>query len=335
MTFTSRLRRLLRPAAAVVLVGWLVNEIGPTTILNQFASTNVMLIFAAAALLAMDGVMKAWNWHQMLDANLDDYSVSLSFRRVVGWFFAGGFVGAVVPSSASTDACRVMLASRGVGGHAPACTASVVTLNALGWFAGCIVGIVAVVLLATQYTLPAALNAIGLFFALMLGALTVAYLLLAAQRARVIALLDRAVKRWPGIRRALATFLEALLVFRHARIRFPLLVLIAAGGVFAQSAMFAVTAHAVGIDLPFTVWMMLVPLTRIVALVPVSVADFGLIQAAHVSFLGLFGVLAWEAFALSTLFAVEGLLVHSTLGSATFLYSGRRTNAPRAAAGPV
>ena len=230
MTFTSRLRRLLRPAAAVVLVGWLVNEIGPTTILNQFASANVMLIFAAAALLAMDGVMKAWNWHQMLDANLDDHSVSLSFRRVVGWFFAGGFVGAVVPSSASTDACRVMLASRGVGGHAPACTASVVTLNALGWFAGCIVGIVAVVLLATQYTLPAALNAIGLFFALMLGALTVAYLLLAAQRARVIALLDRAVKRWPGIRRALATFLEALLVFRHARIRFPLLVLIAAGG---------------------------------------------------------------------------------------------------------
>jgi hypothetical protein len=70
--------------------------------------------------------------------------------------------------------------------------------------------------------------------------------------------------------------------------------------------------------------MVLVPLTRIVALVPVSIADFGLIQAAHVSVLSLFGVPPWQSFALSTLFAVEGLLIHSTLGSSAFLLGGRR-----------
>ena len=88
--------------------------------------------------------------------------------------------------------------------------------------------------------------------------------------------------------------------------------------------MFALTAEAVGIDVPFAVWMMLVPLTRIVALVPVSIADFGLIQAAHVSVLALFGVPPSQSFALSALFAVEGLLIHSTAGAAAFLLDGRR-----------
>jgi hypothetical protein len=87
--------------------------------------------------------------------------------------------------------------------------------------------------------------------------------------------------------------------------------------------MFAVTAHAIGIELPFAVWMVLVPLTRIVALVPVSVADFGLIQAAHVSVLSLFGVPPWQSFTLSTLFAIEGLLIHSTFGTTAFLAGGR------------
>ena len=90
--------------------------------------------------------------------------------------------------------------------------------------------------------------------------------------------------------------------------------LVSALGLLAQTGMFAVTASAVGIEMPFALWMVLVPLTRIVALVPVSIADFGLIQAAHVWVLSLFGVPPSQSFALSTLFAIEGLLIHSTLG---------------------
>jgi hypothetical protein len=135
---------------------------------------------------------------------------------------------------------------------------------------------------------------------------------------------------------AVATrFVDALLVFEHAHMRFPVFLLVAALGLLAQTAMFAVTAHAVGIELPFAVWMVLVPLTRIVALVPVSIADFGLIQAAHVSVLSLFGVPPWESFALSTLFALEGLLIHSTLGTTAFLAGGRGSNSLPLGAGQV
>jgi hypothetical protein len=121
----------------------------------------------------------------------------------------------------------------------------------------------------------------------------------------------------------LGKFLDALLVFEHAGLRFPMFLLVSAAGLLAQTCMFALTAEAVGIEVPFAVWMMLVPLTRIVALIPVSIADFGLIQAAHVTVLALFGVPPSQSFALSALFAVEGLLIHSTAGATAFLLAGR------------
>ena len=66
--------------------------------------------------------------------------------------------------------------------------------------------------------------------------------------------------------------------------------MISLAGILAQAGMFALTAASVGVHLPFAVWLILAPLTRLVALVPVSVMDFGLIQGAHVWLLALFDV---------------------------------------------
>jgi hypothetical protein len=299
--------------------------------MNQFARADIVLVMAATALLAMDGVSKAWNWQHLLSVNVGGPHVS--FRRVLAWFFAGGFIGAIVPSSASTDACRVVLATRGVGGHAAECAASIFSLNALGWFAGCVIGVVGLGLLAADRSLPTALESLAVVFGITLIALPIAYGALSAKRARMIELIKRSGARWPSIRAAITKFLGALLVFQRARVWLPASLLIATLGLLAQTGMFAVTARAVDVHLPFAVWMMLVPLTRIVALVPISVADFGLIQAAHMSVLDLFGVPPWQSFALSTLFAIEGLIIHSTLGSSTFLLGALGGPAPAALRG--
>lgn len=298
--------------------------------MREFATAHLGLVLVATLLLAVDSISKAWNWQQLLAANVGDQPVLL--RRVLTWFFAGGFIGAIVPSSASTDACRVVLAARGLDGHAPGCTASIVTLNALGWFTGCLIGLAGLGILAAHHQLPVLLDPVGFVFLGTLAALPIAYGALASKRAWVMTLIERIGRRWPRARHTLTKFLEALLVFEHAHVRFPAFLLVSAIGLLAQTGMFAVTAHAVRIDVPFAVWMVLVPLTRIVALIPVSIADFGLIQAVHVSVLTLFGVPPWQSFALSTLFAIEGLLIHSTLGSSAFLLGGRRVPPER---GPV
>lgn len=321
ITLSQTAKRTLRALIALGLVAWLAHSVGVEAIMKKLADANVGLLLLATVLLALDGIAKVRNWQLLLAANVDDQPVP--FKRVAIAFFAGGLIGAVVPSSASTDACRVVLAARALGGHTPACAASIFTLNALGWFTGSLIGLAGFGILAAMGRLPVLLEPVALVFVVTLALLPIAYGLLAARRANVIRRVERITSRWPRVGSTLTKFVDALLVFEHAHMRFPVFLLVAGLGLLAQTGMFALTAEAIGIELPFAVWMMLVPLTRIVALIPVSIADFGLIQAAHVSVLSLFGVPPWQSFALSTLFAIEGLLIHSTLGTTAFLAGGR------------
>lgn len=309
-----------RAVLALAIVAWLAWHIGIPTVLEQIARADVALLFLATLALALDGIMKAWNWQQLLDATVHDQSVH--FLRVLKWHFAGGFLGAIVPSSASTDACRVYLGQRGLGGHAVTCAASVVTVNGLGWFTGCALGILGMGLLSLHDALPQLLKPAALVFLVTLAVLPLTYGLVAAKREALLSSVDKIAHRWPGLRRGLGKFLDALLVFEQAHVRFPTFLGISTLGLLAQSGMYALTAAAVGVNVPFGVWMVLAPLTRIIALIPISIADLGLIQAAHVSVLTLFDVPAAQSFAISTLFAIQGLLVHATLGSTAFLWSG-------------
>jgi uncharacterized protein (TIRG00374 family) len=315
-------RRVLRATLALCILVWLAYSVGFDRIEAELAHASVPLLLAATALLALDGVAKARNWQQLLVASIG--YPELPLHRVLTWHFAGGFVGAVVPSSAGTDACRVFLGMRGLGGHAAPCAASILTVNCLGWFTGSAIGLIGAALLFAEGAMPRLLQPVVLLFAVTLAFLPIAYYLLAWKRSWVEQVIERVGRRSARLGEGLAKFLDALLVFELAHVRFPVFLLVSAAGLLAQTAMFELTATAVGLQLPFAVWMVLVPLTRLVALVPVSIADFGLIQAAHVSVLALFGVPASTSFALSALFAVEGLIIHSTLGSSAFLWGGRQ-----------
>ena len=63
-------------------------------------------------------------------------------------------------------------------------------------------------------------------------------------------------------------------------------------------------------------------------------ANLPLLLAAT-ALLALFGVPASQSFALSALFAVEGLLIHSTAGATAFLLGGRREGRSRAFRDPA
>ncbi len=310
----------LRLGAAAAIVGWLATHAGVDAIAHEYSRIDLPLLIAALAFMFADSLVKVWNWRKLIASLVTDRAVS--FLRVMSWYFAGGFLGAVLPSSASTDVIRAWLSQRSLGGHGAACAASVLTLNGVGWMAGCLLGLTGIGLLALGSSLPALLGPAALLFVAMAVILPVGYRVLSAQRGRILVLLREF--RWPKVSAVLRRFMDAVFVFECAHVRFLQFLVIATTGLLAQAGMYALTAASVGVHLPFALWMILAPLTRIIALVPMSVLDFGLIQGAHVWVLGLFGVAPSEAFVISTLFALQGAFIHSTVGSAAFVFDGRR-----------
>lgn len=319
--------RWLRVAAAGGIVAWFAARAGIAAIAQHFAEIDIVLLSAALALLFADSLAKAWNWRTLIASLVTDREVP--FTKVMSWYFAGGFLGAVVPSSASTDVLRAYLSQRALGGHGPACAASVVTLNGLGWLAGCLLGLIGIALLELGRELPALLGPAALLFTLMVIVLPVGYRVLAQNRRLILERL-RAL-RWQKLKDVLRRFVDAVCVFDRAHVRFLQFLVISLSGMLAQAGMFALTAAAVGVFLPFAAWMILAPLTRIIALVPISVMDFGLIQGVHVWLLALFGVPASQAFVISALFALQGLFIHSTAGSLAFVYGDRSRISPEPA----
>ena len=310
----------LRLGVAVAIVGWLASHAGLDAIANQYSNIDLPLLVAALALMLADSLAKVWNWRALIGSLVSDRDVP--FTKVMSWYFAGGFLGAVVPSSASTDVIRAYLSQRSLGGHGAACAASVVTLNGVGWMAGCLLGLTGIGLLALGRSLPDLLGPAALLFVAMAVVLPAGYHVLSAQRKRILGLLHDF--RWPKISAALRKFIDAVCVFERVHVRFLQFLVVATTGLLAQAGMYSLTAASVGVYLPFAVWMILAPLTRIIALVPISVMDFGLIQGAHVWILSLFDVPVYQAFAISTLFALQGAFIHSTVGSTAFVINGRR-----------
>ena len=169
----------------------------------------------------------------------------------MSWYFAGGFLGAVVPSSASTDVLRAYLSQRALGGHGPACAASVLTLNGLGWFAGCLLGLAGIALLALGRDLPALLGPAALLFVVMAVILPVGYHVLSSNRRRILDLLRDL--RWQKLKQVLRQFVDAVCVFERAHVRFLQFLVVSTSGMLAQAGMFALTAASVGVKLPFAV----------------------------------------------------------------------------------
>jgi glycosyltransferase 2 family protein len=308
----ATLFKFLRLAAALLIVIWLASRAGWDAVLEHFTRIDISLLGAALALMFAAGTVKAWNWRRLIQSTIADCRVS--FSAVMSWYFAGGFLGAVVPSSASTDMLRAFLGQRALGGHGAAFVASVLTLNAVGWVAGALLGLIGIGLLAIGNRFPPMLGPAVPLFLIMAVALPAAYVVLSSKRARILDWLQHF--RWPKVIKILRKFLDAVCVFERAHVRFVEFLII--------------TAASVGVYVPFAVWMVLTPLTRIVALVPISVADFGLIQGAHIWVLSEFGVTPSLGFVISTLYALQGLVIHATIGSAAFVYGGRRGVEPGA-----
>ena len=86
-----------------------------------------------------------------------------------------------------------------------------------------------------------------------------------------------------------------------------------------SALVFAMTAEAVGVDLPLAAWGVIVPLISLSGLLPISISGVGGAQAVIVVLLAPFGVGVAQAFATSALYALINIMFIIVFGAAAWL----------------
>jgi len=296
-----RLFKLLRILAALALLGWLINRVGHTDLLERIRDARVELLLLALVIIVLDGLLRALNWRQLIVAMR--LAPQVPYGKLLACFWSSSFLGQVIPSTAGTDALRVLSASRAIGGSMGAHAAAIVLLNAISLIAGCLIGLVCLPFLGLAQGGASGLRpAVAVLFGTaVLGAISV-YLLVKYQRGFALRLL-RKLRGRKGfkLRRGLRRFMGNLLVFdRYATRALPVFG-VACLTLLTRSAAFAFAGAAVHLQLPVLAWLTLTPSIMLSGLVPYSVAGYGGDQAASVYFLTGFGALPAKALALALL----------------------------------
>jgi uncharacterized protein (TIRG00374 family) len=298
--------QLFRFALVITALAVLLLKVGRVDPLQRLAGAHVEFIAMAVVVVIVDGMVRAWNWWQLIRAMR--IAPTVGYGAVLRIFWAGAFLGQAVPSAAGMDAMRAVLASRTFGGRVSEHAAAVVVLNMFGLMAGCTIGLaVAAWLFLTDPGAGAPAVMIVLFSGALSAAVT-AFWLVHRQRGLLLCMLR--LMRGPALklRRGLRRFAQRLLIFDRSHVRIAPIVAVSLLTQAMRATMFALIGSSVGIVLPAGVWASLVPANMLSAYIPYSIGGYGGDQAALVYFVTAFGISAGSALA----FALILPLMHIT-----------------------
>jgi hypothetical protein len=275
---------------------------------------SAIAIEETLVLIAIDRSIMLWRWLILIRA------VSPApTRQLARIFFVSSFLGSFLPAGVGGDAARAFQVGRQTG-RVGGAIASVVVDRWIGLLAVGISGCVGV--LASLAVVPDELRELTLIMtvALILSGVATLYA-------------DRIVDRiFPGrgdgdwLINAIRRFSSALAVYRrHPRD----LWIVGALSLAVQAARITlawVIGSGLGITLPFSYYWVFMPLNILIILLPLSLGGFGLPQGTMVWTLGPLGVAPTEAFLLSLLFVLAGV-VGNLPGALLYAFGSSRVSA--------
>jgi uncharacterized protein (TIRG00374 family) len=314
--------RWLRIALAMASLVVLVVKIGHSKPLERLAAATPWCIALAVVVVIADGLTRAWNWTQLMRAM--HIAPRVRYTTVMAIHWGGAFLGQVLPSTMGTDALRVMMATRKIGGHASAHWAAVAMLNMISLVTGCGAALLCAFWLSLTHhreTVRPAL--VALFFA----AISVAglgYWMLRTQRGLILRCLRLMRGRWRQLRRGLRRFMHRVLVFERYDVNAAPVFGIALATLLTRATVYALVGMAVGVVLPFPAWIALVPAYMLSGLIPYSVSGYGGDQAAIVYILTGFGANPGAALAFALIVPLMSL-AYNMLGGFSVLFGRLET----------
>jgi uncharacterized protein (TIRG00374 family) len=312
-----------RAVIAVVLTAALVYISHPREIWAAVTQADPWLLALAFGLVLVDRAVMAHRWYELLGPAFSGRRPP--FLDVLHVSFVSSYLGTLLPTSVGGEALRVVaFARRGFDGARV--LATVLMDRVLGVISMLLIAIIGTGLAPHLLRDPVIATPLALVFA---GSLLTAALLY-SRRAVALAwtLLRRLTPRrlLPQARRFL------LAIHRHAADHRTVTWVLAESMLvqLLRITQAYLVGTAIGLHLPYTAYLALIPLALLVLLLPVSIGGMGTGQASFMLLFGRVGVSGADAFTLATLLLLLSLLGNLPGGLAYAL--GREIREPGAPA---
>jgi uncharacterized protein (TIRG00374 family) len=306
----------LRVLVSAVLLAVLISRIHPEDLLPERRHLSTVAFLAAGLIITALGiVLSAWRWQRVLDV----FGIRVPLRTLTGHYFAGQFVGNVLPSTVGGDVVRVSRTST-VAGSGSVAFAAVVLERLTGFIALPLLVFLGFVIRPSLLENNSAWIAIAIAGGTLL---LLGVILVVVGHPR---LAGRFAERDNWMRFIGAVHIGINRLRHQPRATFGI---VGAALIYQLSVVAAVycAAQALDISVPNAAILAFIPAVAMAQTIPLSVGGFGVREGMLVLLLHPLGVSTSSALALG-LFWYGMLLVVSLLGAPAFAVGNRaRSNA--------
>jgi uncharacterized protein (TIRG00374 family) len=290
--------RWLRLCVGCGLLALLVSRVDLDQAVGVVAGARFEYLAVLPLVLLIDRLIAAFRQYILLRGQ----HPAVTFWGIVRLIFVSGFAGYFMPGTVGVEAVRVYGLSRTIGNLALSVTAVLVErLTAL--FALCLL-----VLFGVALRPPGLPEGFGRLAWFALAALIAVWFSLLNPLSRRLSLLALPTTWLAPVRRGLQKIYLVLDDYNRRPWLLLWSLLVALIFQLNRCLEMAIGAAALGSSLPFLYFVIIVPIATLVSMVPISIAAWGVREAAFVYLLGLVGMPAEVSLPLALLTRFAGLL---------------------------
>lgn len=282
---------LVRLGISAALLYFVLGSIDLPAFLERVKSMNPLWMLLALGAYAMTQSVAVWRWHRLLRAQ----HVEIDKRKLTESIWVSLFFNNFLPSNIGGDVIRIADTAEATGSKTLATTVIVVDR---------VLGLTALILIATSGAFAASLfgvhmpGARWLFLATALGFVAAIFVIAIPQLVGQILKPVRALNR-PWVTERAQRLEDAVNKFRKAP---AALAGAFAGAIVVQItivAFYLLTALGLSVPVPIFLGAVLIPVSLVVQMAPISINGFGVREAVFAFFFRRFGLPADAAVALS------------------------------------
>ena len=289
----------IRSAITAIVLAIMLSRISVAEVLDVIARVRPEMVVSVLVLLAADRVVMIWRWIILLRAT----GQRIATKSAAWIYLVSSFVGGFLPAGIGADLARAYTLSQRTS-ETSAAAASVAVDRLLGLLSIVLVGIFGIVVGGRwtrgsrdvwAFALAAAIVAIGMAAVLWAD--------------RWILLVP---VRWTqtAIGRRLQRLASALSEYREHRVALVSVSMLSIGVQLLRIVQAWLLGVGIGLTVPFAYYLFFMPIGLVALMLPISISGFGAPQGVIVWMLRPVGVADADAFALSTLIVLSGIVAN-------------------------